>query len=179
MTTKHYWQDIGTFHVSLPEFYYLEQRKSIPLTPQNAGDYGYFPAESHPHEYGVWLIESGTWLAEINQAYTKAVADMVRDTPDFERESWPKQELEAKAYSASNTAPTPYVDTLATARGIPRAVLLGRILEKVALYETAHAYLTGLRQAKEDALNALDLATVTHEDVFAITLDFALPEVPA
>lgn len=176
---KVYRQTNGVFHCTLPEYHWLSPVNKVALTEQNALEYGYEPAENYPIEYGTWLIESGTWLTEINQAYTKAVADMVRDTPDFERESWPKQELEAKAYSADSNAPTPYVDTLAAARGIPRAVLLGRILEKVALYETAHAYLTGLRQAKEDALNALDLATVTHEQVFAITLDFALPEVAA
>lgn len=176
---NHYRQTNGTFHATLPDFHWISPINKVLLTEQNASEYGYELATEHPHEYGVWLIESGTWLVEINQAYTQAVYAIVQGTPELERDSWIKQELEARAYSASNTAPTPYVDTLATARGIPRALLLTKILEKVALYETAHAYLTGLRQAKEDALNALDLETLTHEQVFAITLDFALPEVPA
>ncbi len=172
---KHYRQSNGVFHATLPEHHWLSPINKVALTEQNALEYGYELATELPHEYGVWLIESGLWLAEINQAYTQAVADMVRGTPDFERESWPKQELEAKAYSADSNAPTPYVDTLALSRGIPRAVLLTKILEKVAQYEVAHAYLTGLRQAKEDALKALDIETVTHADVFAINLDFSLP----
>lgn len=176
---KNYRQTNGVFHGSLPEYHWLSPINKVLLTEQNASEYGYELATEYPQEYGVWLIESGTWLAEINQAYAQAVADMVRDTPDFERESWPKQEFEAKLYVLDNNSPTPYVDVLATARGIPRALLLTKILEKVALYEAAHAYLTGLRQAKEDALNALaELEAFTHEQVFAITLDFTLPEMP-
>lgn len=177
---KNYRQTNGVFHRDLPQLHFVKnQHDAHLLTDQNALEYGYEPAENYPPEYGQWLKTEGIWLAEINRAYSQAVANMVRDTPDFERESWPKQELEAKLYVLDNNSPTPYVDVLASARGIPRALFLTKILEKVALYEAAHAYLTGLRQAKEDALNALDLETVTHVQVFAITLDFTLPEVPA
>lgn len=107
-------------------------------------------------------------IATINADYSSAIHNMVRDTPDFERESWPKQEAEAKAYSLDQSSQTPYIDTLAISRGTPRELLLAKILEKVSLYEVAHAHLTGLRQAKEDALKALP-ADCTIEDIEAIT----------
>lgn len=173
---QNYRQSNGLFHETLPEFHHLSPHSKAALTAENAGQYGYEPAENYPHEYGVWLVESGVYITKINNAYIAAVASMVKDTPDFERESWPKQEAEAKAYNADGNALTPYVDTLAASRGIPRALLLTKILEKVALYEAAHAYLTGLRQAKEDAIYALDIAVVTHEDVLAISVDFMIPE---
>lgn len=107
-------------------------------------------------------------IATINADYSNAIYNMVSDTPDFERESWPKQEAEAKAHSLDQSSQTPYIDTLAISRGIPRELLLAKILEKVSLYEVAHAHLTGLRQAKEDALKALP-ADCTIEDIEAIT----------
>lgn len=107
-------------------------------------------------------------IETINADYSNAIHNMVKDTPDFERESWPKQEAEAKAYSLDQSSQTPYIDTLAISRGVPRELLLAKILEKVSLYEVAHAHLTGLRQAKEDALKALP-ADCTIEDIEAIT----------
>lgn len=107
-------------------------------------------------------------IALINADYSTAIHDMVKDTPDFERESWPKQEAEAKAYSLDQSSQTPYIDTLATSRGIPRELLLAKVLEKVSLYEDAHARLTGIRQAKEDALKAMPEDCLL-EDIEAIT----------
>lgn len=175
---KHYRQSNGLFHEELPAVHWVSPIKQVALTEANAAELGYAPASDTPQEYGRWLIESGFYLREINAAYSKAVAAMVSGTPSFERESWPKQEQEAKAQAADSSALTPYVDTLAYARGVPRELLLSKILEKVTMYEAAHAYLTGLRQAKEDVLKALDLETVTHEQVFAIGLDFSLPGAP-
>lgn len=107
-------------------------------------------------------------IALINADYSTAIHDMVKDTPDFERESWPKQEAEAKAFSIEQSSQTPYIDKLALSRGIPREILLTKVLEKVSLYEEAHAHLTGIRQAKEDALKALP-EDCTLEDIEAIT----------
>lgn len=173
---NHYRQTNGVFHATLPEFHWLSPINKVQLTEDNASEYGYEPADSDPHGYGAWLVESGVYLNLINEAYSQAIAQLVSSTPDFERESWPKQELEARAWQADINAPTPYVDLLATNRDVPRTFLLNRILEKVALYEFAHATLTGMRQAREDALNAIDLETVTHDDVFAINCNFTLPE---
>lgn len=166
---KHYKQSNGLFHAELPSVHWVSPQARVSLTAENAADYGYLPAENSPHEYGLWLIESGWYLQNvINATYENMVLNLVKATPATERESWPKQEQEAKAYTLDAQAATPYVDSLALNRNVPREILLSKILEKVALYEVAHSTLTGQRQAKEDALNALDRETVTHEDVFAI-----------
>lgn len=164
----HYRQNNGTFHVRLPAVHWLSPVSGVELSADNAERYGYLPAENYPNEYGAWLIESGTYLQSINQAYSDAVIQLVADTPDFERESWPKQELEARAWLSDNVSPTPYIDVMSAARGVQREYLIGKIVEKADMYKQAHALLTGQRQAKEDALNALDKSTATHLDVFAI-----------
>lgn len=176
----HYRQTNGIFHASLPDFYWLSPINKVLLTEQNALEYGYEPAINFPQEYGVWLIESGIWLAEINKAYSQAVAALVADVPEEEQKGWGRQEAEARAYVLDSNASTPYVDGLVASRSaydpISKPDLVNRILAKVALYEAAHSYLTGLRQGKEKALEALDPETVTHVEVFAIDCNYAFPE---
>lgn len=107
-------------------------------------------------------------IAIINHDYVQAVHALVADTPPPERESWYKQEAEARAWAVNSQSLTPYIDGLAAARGIPREYLLSRVLDKVALYEAAHAALTGKRQALEDALKALPEGH-TVADVLAVS----------
>jgi hypothetical protein len=119
-----------------------------------------------------WEVTRAAAIAQqieaINLNYSETIREMVKDTPDFERESWSKQEQEAKSYIADPLSNTPYVDALSSSRGISREILLSKIIEKVTLYEYAHAYFTGLRQAKEDALKAMP-HDCTLEDIQAVT----------
>ena len=171
---KHYRQSNGVFHETLPEFHWLSPIQKISLNESNASTYGYFPATNFPNEYGAWLIQSGVFLSEINKEYESAVAKLVADTPNFERESWPKQETEARNWVLDNNSATPYVDILAATRGVPREALIAKIIEKADMYKYAHAYLTGLRQAAEKNLSMLDPLTSTHEDVIAIMPNYVL-----
>jgi len=54
---KHYRQSNGLFHANLPEFHWLSPINKVPLTKQNASEYGYEPAENYPEEYAVWLVD--------------------------------------------------------------------------------------------------------------------------
>jgi hypothetical protein len=109
-----------------------------------------------------------TKLNEINLAYDSAVSLLVAGTPAFERESWAKQETEANVFELDPLAETPYVDNLATVRGIPRSLLLVKIKEKVILYTNAHSLLTGKRQALEDTINN---EATTVEELQALSFD--------
>jgi hypothetical protein len=53
----HYRQNNGLIHEQLPEFHWLSPISKVQLTEQNAGEYGYEPAEHYPDEYAVWLVD--------------------------------------------------------------------------------------------------------------------------
>lgn len=93
-------------------------------------------------------------LKNINMEYEQSIAQLTAGTPESEKGTWSKQAAEARAYTADNTAPTPLIDGIATARGVDRVYLIGKIIEKADAYTVAIAQLTGERQAKEDQLNA-------------------------
>jgi len=107
-------------------------------------------------------------VVEINAAFEKAMLPIIVGIPAIERESWKKQETEARAYQVSNSAPTPLIDALAESRGIDKAELVSRIIAKADLFATLSGQLIGKRQALEDTVNALP-DTATAEDVAAIT----------
>ncbi|MDD3452553.1 hypothetical protein [Sulfurimonas sp.] len=93
-------------------------------------------------------------IKNINREYETAIAQLIQGTPESEKNTWSKQEAEARAYIADHTASTPLIDGIATARGVDRVYLIGKIIEKADAYTVAIAQLTGARQAKEDQLNA-------------------------
>lgn len=66
--------------------------------------------------------------------------------------SWDKQEAEAKAYTIDNTTPTPFIDTLASARGTTKEELVIKILEKAAAFEIAGAQIIGGVQSIKDTI---------------------------
>lgn len=103
-------------------------------------------------------------LAQINASYQEALDLITQATPQAEIQSWATQESEAKAYQASQEAQTPYIDSLAKARGVERGELVAKILEKAQIFSTLSATLTGSRQKCEDAIakaqNAKDLEAI-------------------
>jgi hypothetical protein len=106
-------------------------------------------------------------LDEINAAFESAIFSIKNGYPSDEISSWSKQETEARAYQASNTAATPLLDALATSRGITKAELATRIITKADLFATASGHLIGKRQGLEDRLNALPI-NATAADVSTI-----------
>lgn len=103
-------------------------------------------------------------LAQINASYQEALDLITQATPQAEIQSWATQESEAKAYQNSQEAPTPYIDSLAKARGVEKGELVAKILEKAQIFSTLSATLTGSRQKCEDAIakaqNAKDLEAI-------------------
>lgn len=103
-------------------------------------------------------------LAQINASYQEALDLITQATPQAEIQSWATQESEAKAYQANQEAPTPYIDSLAKARGVEKGELVAKILEKAQIFSTLSATLTGSRQKCEDAIakaqNAKDLEAI-------------------
>jgi hypothetical protein len=108
-----------------------------------------------------------TRLASINADFDLFMGEVVAGYPEKEISSWSKQESEARAYVASNTATTPLIDALTAARNLPKAELVNRIIEKADLFATASGQLIGYRQSLEDQINALP-ENATADDVKAI-----------
>ena len=109
-------------------------------------------------------------LSEINVAYQQAIAKMTSGYPDDERLTFDKQEQEARAWLADNSAPTPFVDALAAGRQMEKAELVSRIIAKADAFALASGSLTGQRQRYEDLLDAVSTA----EAVEAIVPQYSL-----
>ena len=107
-------------------------------------------------------------LSEINTAFENSMRQITDSIPATERESWAKQETEARAYINNNSAQTPLIDALASSRSVDKAELVGRIIAKADLFAGISGTLIGRRQALEDDLDALP-ETATAEDVAAIS----------
>lgn len=114
-------------------------------------------------------------MFELNAAYQKAIAEMTPGYPEAEKLSFDKQEQEARAWLADDTALTPFVDALAAGRGMEKAELVRRIILKANAFALASGSLTGQRQRYEDMLEAAQDA----EAVAAIVPQYSLPGMEA
>lgn len=172
-------------HLTLPAQHWLNPSVTIDLTDADIGrplpDGVVYEKISTNNiiQYKEYIIEQDSnklakilrpiWLEHINNCYSSVISNLVKDYPSYERESWHRQEKEAKDWSLNNDVETPYCTNLANARGIPREYLLSRILINVRNYEVAHAYYTGIRQSKETALKSLDENQMSCQDIFLIS----------
>ena len=96
-------------------------------------------------------------LAEF-KVKSDAITYAVREEyPTDEVISWSKQEAEARAYLADNSAPTPLLSAIAENRSIPLALLAEKVTEKADVYAIFTGQIFGIRQALEDRLRAIDL----------------------
>ena len=92
--------------------------------------------------------------------------------PDFEFASWSIQAAEAKAWQLDKNAPTPVLDGIATARGIPADTLKAAALRKTLAYEQLTAHVAGQRQALQSKIEAAK----KQSDLDKIEIAFSLPE---
>lgn len=106
-----------------------------------------------------------------NEAYNLATLSITKDYPQLEKDTWPTQDKEIKAYKADNTASTPWIDTAAAVRGLTRADYIARTVSKIAMFEQASAYLTGLRQKYEDRIKA----STDADEIEAIQFVYNIP----
>lgn len=74
--------------------------------------------------------------------------------PLGEQQSWDKQEIEARDFTADAAAPVPLLSALAAARGIGVADLAARIIAKSDLFAAYSGAVIGNRQKCEDAVAA-------------------------
>lgn len=91
-------------------------------------------------------------LGEINRACEAALSQLKDGYPEGEVQSWERQFVEAVAWQANPAASTPTLAGIATARGITRDDLVGRVLVKANLFAIASGQIIGRRQMFEDVI---------------------------
>ena len=82
---------------------------------------------------------------------------------NLEQLSFEQQKSEAAAWTADNTASTPMLTTMATARGITVSALVSKINTKVAAYNSAIATKLAEQKVLEDEVDALDTIAKAHK----------------
>ena len=92
-------------------------------------------------------------LAQLNAGCAQRLATLTTGYPAGERDSWAKQEAEARALLASSTASTPLLSAIASARGIAVADLASRVVAKADAFAAAAGAIIGHRQALEQAIH--------------------------
>lgn len=83
--------------------------------------------------------------------------ELVAEYSDGEIRSWDQQRAEATAYTADNTASTPLLSAIATARGITVSQLATKVLANAEAYESAYGTLLGKYQKNKDTLASINL----------------------
>jgi len=105
------------------------------------------------------------------EACEETLSTITSAYPVSERDTWEIQRQEALAWQADNAAYIPFINALATARGISVAEHASRILIKAEAYQVAAAAAIGKRQRLEDNLNTIvaDAALTDDEKRTAIS----------
>jgi hypothetical protein len=94
-------------------------------------------------------------LARINASYDKEILALTPGYSQHEKDSWAKQEAEARAWAMNVSAPTPWLNAASNARKVSKAILASRIIQKADAFAVIHGQLTGKRQALEDRIKGL------------------------
>ncbi len=89
-------------------------------------------------------------LGEINSAFDQAASALTAGYPEAERMTWATQQQEALAWADDENTPTPYLDGLAAARGIPTEEMRQKTLQQTQLFMQASQQLVGKRQKLRD-----------------------------
>lgn len=113
--------------------------------------------------------------AEINNSCQTALSALTLTYPDRELLTFERQEREARALLAGDSAAdVTHITAIAQGRGIPVEELAQKIIAKADAFALASGALIGQRQWYEDALESLG-PDATAEQIRAITVSYSLP----
>ncbi|HDR1272520.1 TPA: hypothetical protein ACPDS2_001198 [Pasteurella multocida] len=133
------------------------------------------PSAFHELKNGEWKITKAKQKEQLNTEKTRLVlftankvdemkSELLSGYPQAEIDSFYKQEKEALAYKADNSADTPMLKIIAQTRGVPFDLLVEKVLEKSSQFSHAMGSIIGQRQKFEDRI----LATESIEDLTVI-----------
>jgi hypothetical protein len=110
-------------------------------------------------------------LVLVNQAFNRAAEALTAGYPAAEIDTWHDQKIEALAWHANNSVATPYIDALASYRGIPRLLYLEKTVAKVLAFTEKAQRLVGTRQKYADQIALA--STVAQVDAVSTTFTLA------
>lgn len=122
------------------------------------GEYGPVAAYVPPPVPAAPVLEDikAAQTQKVNSAFEQAAQELTAGYPEAERLTWPAQQAEALAWGADSSTPTPYLDGIASARGVNPADMRQMTLAQVQAFQSASQYLVGTRQRLRDAINAAE-----------------------
>lgn len=91
---------------------------------------------------------------KLDEVYDKRIIQQRMNVSDLEYDSWAQQRSEAEAYLADNTASTPLLSQLATARGITVAEMAQKVVDAIAAYNLKIEELLAKKQAIETEIKS-------------------------
>lgn len=128
--------------------------------------HGYSKAEFEQHFIEQLKSEK---LNQFNAAAEREIQALISTYPPSEVTSFHKQENEARAWLADDTAATPLLDSLATTRGMDKATLVNKVIAKADAFAQASGEIIGKRQKLEDALTDLAASNAPEDAYQALT----------
>lgn len=91
---------------------------------------------------------------QLDHVYDKRIIQQKMQVSMLEHDSWAEQLAEAKAYQADNTALTPLLSSLATARGITQAEMVTKVEDANSAYNAKVQELLTSKQTVETEIKA-------------------------
>ncbi len=147
----------------LTDAQYIHEGKVVNM-PAKPSDNHVFSFARHAWVYKGLEVIQDEQIVLLNIAYENACYHLTEGYPPSEVATWANQQTEILAWEKDNTSPTPYMDTMASARGVDRLELLQRTLRNVRSSLDKTAGLTGKRQRLRDQI----LAAETIADVQSV-----------
>lgn len=99
----------------------------------------------------------------VRDRYNQKFKELNKWSSHLEAATWEQQKSEASAWTADNSASTPMLTTMATARGISVSDLVSKINSKVTAYNNSLATLLGEQKNLEDDIDALADIAACHK----------------
>jgi len=94
-------------------------------------------------------------ITRINVASEQGLRQYLEIYPEYEIQTWPKQEAEARAWALDANAPTPTCDLIMAERGLTKEDFMQRVIIKADLFTEMSGRAAGKRQRLEDEITAL------------------------
>ena len=113
-----------------------------------------FTAQLPAHDDAILTSMRASMLLVINAQCERRMRALVEDYPEQERQTFSKQEGEARACTVDQTAATPMIDALAEYRNIEKEELVSRIIGKADIFAIYSGRVIGYRQRLEDQILA-------------------------
>lgn len=114
-------------------------------------------------------------VARIDSEFNIEIAKLNSKYPKAEQETWAVQRAEAIAWLRDQSHPTPFIDTIAAARGMDPKQLRHKVIENVNRYDRIVGELIGKKQRAHleirhtGDVEALDSITLLRDDVRTLT----------